>query len=93
MAPSSSFMSLVSISLRVLPTKIGSGFVVGAPPIKKPLRNGFGMLHFRDSGFLQLILDCVVRDSGPLDVLPYVLDGHLDFPGNSLPSKAPTVSC
>jgi hypothetical protein len=45
------------------------------------------MFHFRDGGFLQFVFYGVMGDPGPLDVLPHVLNRHLDLPGDSLVQK------
>src|SRR5512141_1231209 len=58
-----------------------------APQVVPPLRDRLGVLHLRDGGRLEGILHRVPLDASPKDVLPHVLHGDLDFPGDRLIQK------
>src|SRR5659263_686402 len=53
----------------------------------QPLRDRFRVLHLRDGDHLEGVLHRVPLDPFPEDVLPHVLHGDLDLPGDRLVQK------
>src|SRR4030042_237450 len=60
---------------------LGCGY---SPKVKEPLRNSFSMFHFGYADLFELIVNRKPFYPTPLDMLPHILDGHLQFSGNRL---------
>src|SRR3990170_9085925 len=71
--------------LEGVPDDDGGGLGGRLPPeVNEPLRDLFGVLHLRYGDLLQFVLHGEPRNAHPLDVLPQVLHGNLEFPRDPL---------